>query len=427
METLHPSDIELGLERIRVVADRLGIQKTSAKVITVAGTNGKGSCVATLERILVDSGYNVASYTSPHIHKYNERVKISGRVADDKSLCDAFAQIDAARGDISLTYFEFGTLAAFILFAQHTLDFWLLEVGLGGRLDAVNLMSPDIAVITSIALDHQAWLGDTREEIAGEKLGILRDGIPCVCAEPDLTQNMRDIFQERRINTYLINHDFSFSEKNGSVAFSYVDRNRQIKSIDLPKPNMPLPSIAAAFQVLSLCDVYPAFELLEKSLSALKLPGRFQLVETERADIILDVAHNPAACALLAKSLSSELNSASNTTETGEVIAVVAMMRDKQLKESLAPLCACVNRWYVTQFCDVERSATTIELESALRDLKVDPPSFSAHDSVESSLEAVWRDINGRIQSGRTTVLVFGSFLTVAAGLSCLTEGVNLR
>jgi len=183
LETLHPKEIELGLKRVSTVAERMGLLSPTAKVITVAGTNGKGSCVRTMEALLAAQNISCGAYTSPHLRRYNERVRLNAVEASDQALCEAFAEINAARAEISLTYFEFATLAALTLFQKHQLDYWLLEVGLGGRLDAVNILDPDVAVITQIDLDHQEWLGDTREVIAVEKAGILRSGMPCIIAD----------------------------------------------------------------------------------------------------------------------------------------------------------------------------------------------------------------------------------------------------
>ena len=181
-ESLHPRSIDLGLERVAAVARRMGLSKPASRVIVVAGTNGKGSCVAMLERLLLDAGVSTGAYTSPHLLRYNERIRIGGQEVPDETLCAVFQKVDEARGETSLSYFEFGTLAALDILEAADLDVAILEVGLGGRLDAVNIVDADIALITSIALDHQHWLGDDRESIGGEKAGVLRAGRPGVCA-----------------------------------------------------------------------------------------------------------------------------------------------------------------------------------------------------------------------------------------------------
>lgn len=187
-ESLHPTEIELGLERSRAVAERLGVLAPAATVLTVAGTNGKGSTVAMLDTTYRLAGYRVATYTSPHLLRYNERIKVAGLPVDDDLICDAFAQVDAARGDTPLTFFEFGTLAALVIFAAAGLDIMILEVGMGGRLDAVNIVDPSVAIIATLDIDHVEWLGNTREAIAREKAGIMRAHTPAVCSDPEVPQ-----------------------------------------------------------------------------------------------------------------------------------------------------------------------------------------------------------------------------------------------
>lgn len=425
METLHPSEIDLGLSRIRTVADRLGINKNSASVIAVAGTNGKGSCVATIAPLLIAAGKTVGAYTSPHILQYNERVKIQGLPVSDQVLCEAFKQINQARQEISLTYFEFGTLAAMLIFQNAQVDYWLLEVGLGGRLDAVNIIDPDIAVITSIDLDHEAWLGNTREAIAREKLGILRANTPCVCAEPRLTDSMKEIFEELNTPLYLRGEAFDYQllERGCVCEFS---SNNTTKALHLPlRPNLPMPSVAAAIQVLALCDIQNIDGLIERE-AALGLTGRYEVVETELATVILDVAHNPAATHLLADTMRSREHIAD--------YAVVAMMCDKKTQASLEVLTGCIEYWLPTEIPDMPRSESASQLQSVLLDIGVSETKIDRQRDTENALRSVFQKIRqSKAKLGhedktptKPVVLVFGSFYTVAAAHHFLTK-LNAR
>lgn len=420
METLHPSEIDLGLSRVEQVAATLNIAKTRAKVITVAGTNGKGSCVATLEKLLSDNQYQVGTYTSPHVTRYNERIKLLQREIDDQILCDTFALIDEARGTISLTYFEFATLAALYIFSQSSLDYWILEVGLGGRLDAVNIIAPDVAVITSIDLDHEAWLGDTREKIAAEKLGILRPRVACVCAEPNPTSNMYDIFDTMQVKPMSINHDFSVTLEAGSsrVCFDISIDGQDVGKIFLERPNLPLNSVAAALQVLSLCDALPSNDSIAQSLSTLALFGRFETIERDSRRIILDVAHNPAAGQLLADNLKRvTFAPADGRYSAKPVLAVVGMMADKNIAHTLSPLCPLVDEWFTCEFDGMTRTAKSEELANILVNLGVNDQNVLQCQNVGEAMASAWQRTQQSTLSADqecATMLVFGSFITVS-------------
>ncbi len=406
METLHPSEIDLGLSRIRQVAQRLGISKTRAKVITVAGTNGKGSCIATLEKILTDNHNRVGSYTSPHITRYNERIRLDRCEIDDQTLCDTFTLIDQARAEISLTYFEFGTLAALYIFAHNELDYWLLEIGLGGRLDAVNIIDPDVAVITSIDLDHEAWLGDTREKIAVEKLGILRSHVACVCAEPKPTENMEAIFTSMEVKPANINHAFSaMDENNGQdVRFTFTNSMHKVQSICVQRPSLPVNSVAAALQVLCLLNVLPDEEGLTQSLSQLSLFGRFETITFKSCQLVMDVAHNPAAARLLVDNL-TRVNQRPS-------IAVVGMMADKNIAQTLSPLCPMIDNWITCEFKDMPRSAKSNMLADTLIALGIDNKNVvQCSDVDDAMIHALQKTQTG---DQKPLIVVFGSFITVS-------------
>lgn len=307
LETLHPTEIELGLERTADVYKRLCHRRPACYVITVAGTNGKGSTIAMLETILLHAGYAVGSYTSPHLHHYNERVRIGGIDIDDKSLCRAFERVNAVRHDVSLTYFEFGTLAALDIFTRHELDIVLLEVGLGGRLDAVNIVEPDIAVITSIALDHEEWLGNDREAIGIEKAGIMREGIPVICGDHQPPASLLQRASELQVQLHCLGKEFAYDTDAETWSWWADFGHGKLSHLGLPQP-----ALSGGFQLDNAATVLATLQCLtdmptdrvdiEEGLEHVRLPGRFQLLATE-VPCIYDVAHNPHAAAALTLSL----------------------------------------------------------------------------------------------------------------------------
>lgn len=410
LEQSHPKEIDLGLDRIRQVAARLDLLSPQAKVVTVAGTNGKGSCVTATAGLLRAANFTVGVYTSPHLLHYAERIQINGVPVADELICAAFEKIatacSAAENSpaISLTYFEYGTLAALEIFKQQNVDYMVLEVGLGGRLDAVNIIDADVAVITSIAIDHQDWLGDNREVIGREKAGILREQQLFVCADQNPPQSILDISTRLNIKAYFIERDFSFSmhEKN----WRWRGKTPAGSALQLPSmrtPHLPLPSLAAALQVIALLDIELSPEQIEQTLLNLVLAGRFQKLVYRQRDFILDVAHNPAATEYFAKRLIAD-------PAVGKTIAIVAMMGDKDRPASLANLVGLVDEWFLLDLKDVPRAASSQALTENLVALGA---------SVKSS-----GDIAGLIQSVlaqthvEDRILVFGSFFTVAAALA---------
>lgn len=404
METLHPLAIDLGLDRIKTVAEKLCLLNPQTKIITVAGTNGKGTFVASLESILLSQGKKVAAYTSPHLLNYNERIRINGGEANDEEICAAFDLIDKARDEISLTYFEFGTLAAFVLFAKQTLDYWILEVGLGGRLDAVNILDPHIAIITSIALDHEQWLGSDREKIAIEKAGILREGSVLVLAEVDEPQSLTKIIQQKNIHCKRIAKEFSFFDQNSYFHFkSSSGLQRSMASEYLPE--LPRPSLASAMEVASLENALPDSASLEKVLTNLALPGRMQKLGYKGREVLLDVAHNPAAGIYLANRLKKR----------GEqnVVAIVAVMADKNIPAILETLLPCVTHWCCCDLPGNTRAARAESLKQDLINLQVKPEAISLHTAPNDALEA-------STQYNSSCTLVFGSFFTVESVLRAI-------
>ncbi|MEZ5528632.1 MAG: Mur ligase family protein [Porticoccaceae bacterium] len=391
----HPTEIDLGLARVSLVAHRLGITsagagKPATTLVTVAGTNGKGSCVAALQALLTEAGYLVGSYTSPHLIHYNERIVINGEMATDEAICRAFEKIEAARGDTSLTYFEFGTLAAFILMAEAGLDVAILEVGLGGRLDAVNILDADIAIVTSIALDHSDWLGDDLDHIGAEKAAIARAGRPLLCGDPAPVAGL--VAEAEAIGAQLLVNGRDFN------ATAYPS---------LPEHRLPPNSVACALQAATLITGLSPGELDCRSLVRVCVPGRFQQLDVAGVPVILDVAHNPQAAQLLALRLADK---------RGKLVAVVGMMADKDVVGSLSPLIPLVKAWC---FCDIPeqpRAATASNLRALLYN------AGAAADCVAvccpSPVPAFEQGL--RMVEEDDTLVVFGSFYTVGPVLETM-------
>jgi dihydrofolate synthase/folylpolyglutamate synthase len=402
LEQLHPQPIALGLERVEGVRQALALTP-ACPVITVGGTNGKGSCCAMLEAILLQAGYRTGCYTSPHLLRYNERVRVGGRAVDDAALCAAFARIEAARGDISLTYFEFGTLAAMIIFATSGLDAIILEVGLGGRLDAVNIFDADCALVASIDLDHQDYLGDTREAIGFEKAGIYRAGRPAICADSEPPVSLLAHAHAIGAELILIDRDFGFVEE----AQQWRYWGPRAKRNGLPWPalrgRIQLANAAACITALdTLRDRLPVSAAdLRGGLLTAEIAGRFQVLPG-RPLVVLDVAHNPHAARVLAANL------AALPSSSGAVIAVCAMLRDKDIAGVAAVLRESFDRWLVAD-AEGPRAASASELAAALTVANVDVPVTQY-----SSVRVAWREAC-KNAGDNDKIIVFGSFLTVAA------------
>lgn len=402
-EGLHPTTIELGLERAGRVLRRLHPEPPAFTVITVGGTNGKGSSVAMAEAILRAAGYRVGAYTSPHLVRYNERIRIEGEPVTDEALCGAFERVDGARDETSLTYFEFGTLAAVDIFYRENLDVALLEVGLGGRLDAVNLVEPDVALITSIALDHQAWLGEDRESIAREKAGILRPGRPAVCADPDIPEALQS--EADRLGAELSRLGREFGFEPGISGWSWWGGVRR-------RYALPRPALRGEIQYRNAAGVLMALETIadrlpvsqqavREGLEQVTLPGRFQVLPGEPT-LILDVAHNPEAAEELAANLRAMPSS-------GRTFAVIAMLADKDIEAVAAILRPLIDKWFAAGLRG-ERALDGETLAGRLRRAGVEAAELSP--AVENALEVA----RGKALPG-DRIVVFGSFFTVAEAL----------
>ncbi len=403
-EGLHPRAIDLGLERVRVVFDALGAAPPAPHVVTVAGTNGKGSVVAFLEAMLRASGLRVGAYTSPHLERYNERVRIDGREVDDASLVAAFDRVDRARGDTSLTYFEFGTLAAFDLFARAPLDVALLEVGLGGRLDAVNVVDADVAVITTIDLDHQDWLGGDRESIGREKAGILRGGRPAVCGDRDPPRSVLARAVEIGVTLDVAGRDFQ--ARRGGQTWRWEGAGVRLDDLPLPALVAPCQIDNAATAIMALHRMPPGCAVHErairKGLEEAVNAGRFEWLAGPGqcpGRWLCDVAHNPQAARVLAAGL-AVLHC------DGRRIAVFGVLADKDIPGILEPLLPFVDVWHLAT-PDSPRAARATDVAALLAGLSHAGP-ITVHDTIAQACTAACDD--ARMDD---EVLVFGSFHTV--------------
>jgi dihydrofolate synthase/folylpolyglutamate synthase len=416
LESAHPVGIDMGLTRIGKVKDALRLS-FACPVITVGGTNGKGSTCAILESILLRAGYRVGCHTSPHLLAFNERARVNGQIAADADLMVHFEAVEAARTGlsepVSLTYFEFTTLAIMRLFASRGLDAVILEVGLGGRLDAVNIIDTDCAIVTSIDIDHTEYLGDTREKIAFEKAGIFRPGKPAVCGDPAPPQTLVEHARKIGADLWLFGRDFRYEGQAGSERqqWSYVGRT-------LRRSGLAYPALRGANQLINTSAALAALEALRDrlpvsaqdirlGLANVELPGRFQVLPGKPA-IVLDVAHNPHAAAVLAQNLG-------NMGFFRYTYAVFGAMRDKDIEGVLKHLKSEIDHWCVTDLPPA-RAASAEDLEAALHRVGVTDGADSSVTRFASPAEAFQDALKRASDDDR--IVVFGSFHTVAGVMS---------
>ena len=404
-EQLHPQAIDMGLDRVREVAQRMGLQ-FECPVMTVAGTNGKGSTCAMLEAILLESGYRTGVYTSPHLVQFEERCRIQGQSVLAEPLAQAFAEVEAARGEVSLTYFEFSTLAILQVMMQAQLDVVILEVGLGGRLDAVNIIDTDCAIITSIDLDHTALLGTDREQIGREKAGIMRAGKPVVVSDPVPPESVVAHAAELGADLWRFGQDFNFS--GDKLQWAWAGRGRRYSGLAYP-------ALRGANQLVNASGVLAALEALRSripvtaqavrnGMALVELPGRFQMVPGEPV-LVLDVAHNPHAVAALAANL--DAMGFYPTTH-----AVFGAMADKDLTVMLERVAPLVDNWYFTDL-PIPRASSAQDLHTQWQVLnRRKDVTASTHASPQDALQAA-------ISAAKPTdrIVVFGSFYTVGGVL----------
>lgn len=408
LETTHPKAIDMGLDRVRQVKDAMAIEFT-CPVIIVGGTNGKGSTCAMLESILLRAGYRVGLYTSPHILHFNERMRINGQSATDAELMDVFSKLDGVRGDVSLSYFEFTTLAAMQLFADAKLDAVIFEVGLGGRLDAVNVLDADVAIVTSVDIDHTEYLGDTREKIGFEKAGIFRAGKIAICGDPMPPASLIEHAEKIGADLWLFNRDFNYS--GDKLQWNFSGRGGRRNSLAYP-------SLRGANQLLNASGVLAALDALRMrlpvgaqevrtGLALVDLPGRFQVLPGQPT-VILDVAHNPHAAATLAQNLD-------NMGFHPYTYAVFGSMQDKDIAGVIAHLKDRVDHWCVTDL-PLPRAATAAEIrEKLIAAYGQSAPVGDAERSIQTFATPAEAFANAMSRAGENDrITVFGSFLTVA-------------
>jgi dihydrofolate synthase / folylpolyglutamate synthase len=417
IEALHPKAIAMGLDRVNTVLNQLQLTP-SFPIVTVAGTNGKGSVCAMLSQIYVQAGYQVGCYTSPHINRYNERVSVNLQHISDDDLCSAFAAVEAARGDVALTYFEMGTLAAMWHFCRQQLDVCILEIGLGGRLDAVNAFEPSCAIVTTIDLDHMEFLGDTREQIGLEKAGIFRANKLAICGDENPPNSLLNYANKIGADLALIGHDFKVKKtalKDKQLGWQYSAKNVYL--------DLPVPSLVGDFQlnnaacvvhavlhlntILPIATHEPTIDGLQANiyaaLRAVKLIGRFQQIQTN-PQIIVDVAHNPHAATSLAQNLKKSPN-------TGKTLAVFGMLADKDIAGVIAAVSDEIDAWYLADI-HTARGAKAQDLQVALTQQANKKPAILCPD-VASALAAACIDA-----AKNDRIIVFGSFYTAADALT---------
>lgn len=409
LEHLHPSAIDMGLERSRAVAQRLGLSRPAPLVITVTGTNGKGSTCAFLAALLQEQGLKVGVYSSPHLLRYNERVQIAGVEASDAELCQAFAAIETARGEISLTYFEMGTLAAFWLFQRAALDAVVLEVGLGGRLDAVNLIDADLALVTSIGIDHAEWLGDNRESVAFEKAGIFRAGKPALCGDLDPPQALLEQVALLDAPFFLRGRDYDLRIEGQSWSWSGLNGKGEVVRLEqLPLLDLPMENAALALQAYALLDLPWQAEQIVRALSRTRVSGRLDRRmlnwQGKPLTLLLDVGHNPHAAEYLARRLSAR-------PLAGKRLAVFGLLADKDLAGVVTPLLDEVVDWAVASL-PTSRTRPAGELQAYLHNRGA---QVTAYADVQAALQAQCT----RAAAG-DEILLFGSFYCVAEALDWL-------
>jgi len=404
--TLSPREIDLGLERVHKAWGYLGSPIPAAINILVSGTNGKGSCVAYLQSMLLAAGYSVGSYTSPHLFRYNERIRVNGIEAADEVLCNAFERVENTRQSIPLTYFEFGTLAAFHILAEQGLDVAILEIGLGGRLDAVNIIDADVALVTNIELDHMDWLGHDREAIGYEKAGIFRSGRPAVFGDTSPPTTLISCAQKLGVDLQCFDEDFRIEQHNGY--WDWIGRTTR-------RTGLPLPSMQGGHQLQNAASCLAVLESLEgrldvaqsavcEGISSTVVEGRIQILNSDPI-WVFDVAHNGAATVKLADSLN-------DIQVRGRCYLVMGLLANKEVEAIVRPLAKLVDQYHFVGLTGPRGQSSGDLALKAGRYLSPDMP-VKCHKSVQDAL-----DYLEPIMESGDVLVVSGSFMTVSAGLS---------
>lgn len=399
LELRHPQEIHLGLTRVTEVAKRLSLLNPNAHIITVAGTNGKGSVVALLEQMYTAASYRIGAYTSPHLLHFSERIRVNASSVSEAQITEAFSAIEHSREDIFLSYFETATLAAMYCFAQHTLDIIVLEVGLGGRLDATNLLSPDLCVITGIDYDHQAWLGDTLDAIASEKAGILREKIPLIYGDKRWHASVKNKVSQLQCPCFRQGRDFDY----------HTDLNQffikdTIITLD-HRPRMQPQAIANALMVVELLQsAFPVpLSLRRKVCETTQLAGRQQIIRQDKL-LVLDVSHNRQSVASLAQTIQALVGAKQ------KIHAVFSALADKDLPSLIAPMIPIVDAWHISALAS-PRSVEATFLNASI--VKLGGQNIKIYATIEEAFSWVWQNVKND-----DMVVVFGSFFTVSEVIS---------
>jgi dihydrofolate synthase/folylpolyglutamate synthase len=408
LETRHPNPIDLGLERVARVARALGLIPVEAPVVTVAGTNGKGSTVAVLEAILSQCGQRAGVFTSPHMLRFNERIRVGEEEASDAEIVAAFAAIDTAREGTSLTYFEFATLAALQVFRTREVDVLVLEVGLGGRLDAVNIVDPTVAVITCIDLDHQDWLGDDRGRIAREKGGIMRGGVPVVIGDRQPPQELIDCAEAVGAQPILrLGHEFGFDEKGGGWEGKLLDTHGMQRTLpQQPRTSLVPDNVCAGLQAAVQLGCEFDSGQLSAALKSARPRGRCERFPVADYEVVLDVAHNPNAVYNLVEYLDI-------TPCKGKTISIFSAMVDKDIGAMIKAAGHSFDSWLIAEQPDNPRAAAAVDIAQALQ------REGQVVQSISGNICQAFRRAQDLAASGDRLV-VFGSFSTVAEVLPML-------
>ncbi len=400
-QKIHPRDIELGLDRVRAVWQHMGVPPIAKTVITVGGTNGKGSTVAFLEAMLMCAGLRVGAFTSPHLLRYNERIRVLGSDVGDDALIDAFERIESARGDVALTYFEFGTLAALWIFAQSELDVAVLEVGLGGRLDAVNIVDADASIVTTVDLDHQDWLGNDVDTIGREKAGIFRKDRPGIIGSLEPPRGLLD--EAQRIGARLVRAGIDFEVLISHLRWLWISGATTLE--------LPLPALAAPVQMNNAASAIAALHALSDRIAwnpdaiaegvrTASIAARLQRFTKEgAADLVIDVGHNPQAARVLANWLRA------NPSRT---VAVFGALSDKDVAGIVAPFAGSIDRWMIGGLdSETPRGLPAGDLLARIGEI---PAPSTQHATITQALDAA----ASSAREGET-ILAFGSFFVAAA------------
>ncbi len=412
VEAGHDKVIDLGLDRMREMIKRMDLS-FDCPIFTIGGTNGKGSTCAYIERSLIEAGYKVCEHTSPHIIRFNERARINGQTADDESLCRHFERVEQARDGLSLSYFEFTLLAILSLFKEESPDAMVMEIGLGGRLDAVNSLNPSASIVTNIGIDHTAYLGNTREEIGFEKACIYRSGKPAICSDTNPPETLVKYANKIRADLQLIGRDF-FYEKNANC-WTFRNKQRILERLPLPKMHGEYQLRNASAAIQALLDMSPklpvTFDAIGRALQTTQVEGRYWKI-SDKPIMILDVGHNPHAAEQLAKTLREE-------PIKGNTIAVCGMLKDKDRKSVCKAMSEVVDFWCLSDLPS-ERGGKASTLKKILIDLGFSPKCVRTYPSVSEAIEEA-----KSVAKDTDRIIVFGSFLTVAAAIEFLGLQVN--